>query len=34
MIREGSFGGVADLKYAVKTNVEVYDFLATVGRWF
>ncbi|GAX84135.1 hypothetical protein CEUSTIGMA_g11558.t1 [Chlamydomonas eustigma] len=29
--REGSFGGVADLKYAVKTNVEVYDFLATAG---
>ncbi|KAG1677225.1 hypothetical protein FOA52_013423 [Chlamydomonas sp. UWO 241] len=29
--RDGSFGGVADLKHAVKTNAEVYDFLATAG---
>ncbi|KAJ9528630.1 hypothetical protein QJQ45_020393 [Haematococcus lacustris] len=29
--RENSFGGVADLKHAVKTNKEVYDFLATAG---
>lgn len=29
--REGGFGGVADLKHAVKTNAEVYDFLATSG---
>lgn len=29
--RENSFGGVADLKYAVKTNKEVYDFLASAG---
>ena len=29
--REGKYGGEADLKFAVKTNVEVYDFLATAG---
>ncbi|PNH07230.1 Aconitate hydratase, mitochondrial [Tetrabaena socialis] len=29
--REGAFGGVADLNFAVKTNKEVYDFLATAG---
>lgn len=29
--REGSFGGAADLKHAVTTNKEVYDFLATAG---
>ena len=29
--RENNFGGVADLKYAVKTNKEVYDFLASAG---
>jgi aconitate hydratase len=31
MHRGGSFGGVADLKHAVVTNAEVYDFLATAG---
>lgn len=29
--RGGSFGGVADLKFAVVTNKEVYDFLASAG---
>ena len=29
--RGGSYGGVADLALAVKTNREVYDFLATAG---
>ena len=29
--RSGKFGGVADLEIAVKTNAEVYDFLATAG---
>ena len=29
--REGTFGGVADLKHATITNKEVYDFLATAG---
>ena len=29
--REGSFGGLADLKNALKVNSEVYDFLATAG---
>ncbi|GIL55400.1 hypothetical protein Vafri_10960 [Volvox africanus] len=29
--REGSFGGEADLKHAVTSNKEVYDFLATAG---
>ena len=29
--RGGGFGGVADLKLAVETNREVYDFLATAG---
>ena len=29
-LREG-FGGVADLKHAMITNKEVYDFLATAG---
>ncbi|GMH37914.1 hypothetical protein BSKO_05798 [Bryopsis sp. KO-2023] len=29
--REGKYGGVADLKHAVKNNEEVYDFLATAG---
>lgn len=29
--REGKFGGVADLKHAVSTNKEVYDFLSSAG---
>lgn len=29
--REGSFGGQADLKHAVSTNKEVYDFLSSAG---
>ena len=29
--RENKFGGVADLKHAITTNKEVYDFLATAG---
>ncbi|DBA67352.1 hypothetical protein WJX79_001524 [Trebouxia sp. C0005] len=29
--REDQFGGKADLKFAVKTNKEVYDFLASAG---
>ncbi|RYG97490.1 MAG: hypothetical protein EON58_09630 [Alphaproteobacteria bacterium] len=29
--REGLYGGVADLKHAIKTNKEVYDFLASAG---
>jgi aconitase A len=29
--REGKFGGVADLAAAIKTNKEVYDFLASAG---
>ena len=29
--RENQFGGKADLKFAVKTNKEVYDFLASAG---
>ncbi len=29
--RDGKFGGVADLKQAVKQNKEVYDFLASAG---
>lgn len=29
--RGGGFGGVADLKLAVETNREVYDFLASAG---
>ncbi|KAK9842616.1 hypothetical protein WJX84_000724 [Apatococcus fuscideae] len=29
--REGLYGGVADLKHAIKTNKEVYDFLASSG---
>eukprot|EP00192_Tetraselmis_astigmatica_P007544 CAMPEP_0117661784 /NCGR_PEP_ID=MMETSP0804-20121206/7718_1 /TAXON_ID=1074897 /ORGANISM="Tetraselmis astigmatica, Strain CCMP880" /LENGTH=789 /DNA_ID=CAMNT_0005468667 /DNA_START=207 /DNA_END=2576 /DNA_ORIENTATION=+ len=29
--RKGSFGGVADLEYAVDINKEVYDFLASAG---
>lgn len=29
--RGGKFGGVADLKQAVKQNKEVYDFLASAG---
>lgn len=28
---EGKFGGEADLSFAVKSNKEVYDFLATAG---
>ncbi len=28
---ENKFGGEADLSHAVKTNKEVYDFLATAG---
>ena len=30
-LRDNQFGGKADLKYAVKTNKEVYDFLASAG---
>ena len=29
--RGNTFGGVSDLEFAVKTNKEVYDFLATAG---
>ena len=29
--RAGKFGGVADLEAAIKTNKEVYDFLASAG---
>jgi aconitase A len=29
--RENKFGGEADLKHAITTNKEVYDFLATAG---
>lgn len=31
LYREDQFGGKADLKFAVKTNKEVYDFLASAG---
>ena len=31
ILRDGKFGGPADLEFAVKTNKEVYDFLATAG---
>lgn len=31
LCRENQFGGKADLKHAVKTNKEVYDFLASAG---
>ena len=30
-IRDGNFGGEADLKLAKMSNQEVYDFLATAG---
>ena len=29
--RENQFGGVADLKHAITTNKEVYDFLSSAG---
>lgn len=29
--REGSFGAIADLKHAIQTNAEVYDFLSSAG---
>ena len=29
--RDNSFGGPADLAYAIKTNKEVYDFLSSAG---
>lgn len=29
--RENKFGGVADLKHAITTNKEVYDFLSSAG---
>ena len=29
--RENKFGGVADLKHAISTNKEVYDFLSSAG---
>lgn len=30
-VREGKYGGAADLKLAKASNKEVYDFLATAG---
>lgn len=31
LCRENQFGGVADLKHAITTNKEVYDFLSSAG---